>query len=558
MLVFVFTALSLLSPCLATIPRPRGVAISMASFYKPDVPFQCLDGSKQVPFEYVNDDYCDCPDGSDEPDCCDGSDEWEGNIECVNNCKELGRKMREDREKQMQLQDSGYKVKLQYMEEGKKRRAEKRAEMETLEQSKVELEALKNEVEARKIEVEGPEKEAKEKHEQAWKEVQEAKKAELDKIKAETAFYEMDENKDNRVDLVEIKAHAQFDVDNNGEVCDSEAREHLEIGEEADHVDLEHFMEKVWPNIRDFYKSPAEQEDKGDNQEIEPKEEENLADAARKQFTDADNALRDAENAIRDLQNYLNLDYGPNEEFSALKGNCYEYTDREYTYKLCGFEKATQRPKAGGSETTLGNWGKWEGTPEDKYAAQKYENGQSCWNGPNRSVKVNMKCGLENKVTGTSEPSRCEYAFDFETPARCTEPPARASDDTHDELIKEEIRALRRNIRRLEDRVVAFESVGSSQQDNLLNLVTHLDARDVQQVLSTLCKAIFSNEELMNCSRKGKRTNKCSESGPRPPLDIVKLEKLEHLVREKTNMSKDCLCKKLENMQKTLRQKKKQ
>ncbi|XP_052776827.1 glucosidase 2 subunit beta-like isoform X7 [Mya arenaria] len=516
MLVFVFTALSLLSPCLATIPRPRGVAISMASFYKPDVPFQCLDGSKQVPFEYVNDDYCDCPDGSDEPgtsactngkfhctnagyrpinilssrvndgicDCCDGSDEWEGNIECVNNCKELGRKMREDREKQMQLQDSGYKVKLQYMEEGKKRRAEKRAEMETLEQSKVELEALKNEVEARKIEVEGPEKEAKEKHEQAWKEVQEAKKAELDKIKAETAFYEMDENKDNRVDLVEIKAHAQFDVDNNGEVCDSEAREHLEIGEEADHVDLEHFMEKVWPNIRDFYKSPAEQEDKGDNQEIEPKlpprpgrryvknklpmierkklqmrEEENrvgenktgeeeampeyddetkqliaVADAARKQFTDADNALRDAENAIRDLQNYLNLDYGPNEEFSALKGNCYEYTDREYTYKLCGFEKATQRPKAGGSETTLGNWGKWEGTPEDKYAAQKYENGQSCWNGPNRSVKVNMKCGLENKVTGTSEPSRCEYAFDFETPARCTEPPARASDDTHDEL----------------------------------------------------------------------------------------------------------------------------
>ncbi|XP_060596756.1 uncharacterized protein LOC132750738 [Ruditapes philippinarum] len=125
-------------------------------------------------------------------------------------------------------------------------------------------------------------------------------------------------------------------------------------------------------------------------------------------------------------------------------------------------------------------------------------------------------------------------------------------------VIKEEIRALRRKIRKLEDRVVALESGGSSQQDNLLKLVSHLDANDVQQVLSTLCKAIFSNEELMNCSRTGKRTNQCSERGPHPPLDIVKVEKLEHFVREKTNISKDCFIKKFENMQKTLRQKKKQ
>ena len=45
----------------------RGLRPDVKGSYVAERDFTCLDGSATVPFSLVNDDYCDCGDGSDEP-----------------------------------------------------------------------------------------------------------------------------------------------------------------------------------------------------------------------------------------------------------------------------------------------------------------------------------------------------------------------------------------------------------------------------------------------------------------------------------------------------------
>ncbi|CAM8880264.1 unnamed protein product [Rhodiola kirilowii] len=70
-------------------------------YYASEV-INCKDGSKSVSRVRINDDFCDCADGTDEPgtsacpngkfycknmgNCCDGSDENVGGFRCPNNC----------------------------------------------------------------------------------------------------------------------------------------------------------------------------------------------------------------------------------------------------------------------------------------------------------------------------------------------------------------------------------------------------------------------------------------------------------------------------------------
>lgn len=257
--------------------------------------FNCLDGSGSIPFELVNDDYCDCRDASDEPgtaacphgrffcknkgyiqrlipsawvndgqcDCCDTSDEYNSTVTCENTCGALGEVYRQEQERYREIADQGSAIRSQYKEQAKLRK----------EQNQQLLEQYKRE-------------------------------------------------------------------------------------------------------------------------------------------------LSDKENAIKRLEEELNSDFGPANVFFPLKGKCYNYKDREYTYTLCPFERATQESTSG-MQTELGRWTGWTGPQDNVYSKQKYEGGLTCWNGPARSALVNIECGVEDKITSVIEPAKCEYVYNFITPAAC-------------------------------------------------------------------------------------------------------------------------------------------
>lgn len=477
------------------VPRPRGVAISDASFYNPERDFECLDGSRKIRFELVNDDYCDCGDGSDEPgtaacsngrfycqnagyksqhipsnrvndgicDCCDTSDEYASGAKCIDNCHELGREARAEAEKAAEEAKIGNQIRLEMCAEGKKLKEERATKLAKLKGDYTEAKMIKEEKENIKNQMEERERAALDKYKPVEPETNDEVKEETRQIEAEEYFRMVDSDESGTVTVTEIQTRVTFDRDGNGVVTEEEAMYFLG---NRDEVNLEEFLERSWGNIKPFVMreqgaflpptppqdqpedhleehSDDEDDDSSDNEEdldhdYEPHAEEvqkdpepevkydeetqsimNEANEARIHYQQAEKDLMDITNEMRDLEAKVEHDYGPDEVFASLDGQCFKLADLEYVYSLCLYGKATQSAKSGGSEVSLGHWSGWSGVEPDKYTQMKYDRGHTCWNGPARTVDVELRCGKENKLISAYEPNRCEYAMIFTTPALC-------------------------------------------------------------------------------------------------------------------------------------------
>ncbi|KAM9745492.1 glucosidase 2 subunit beta [Menidia menidia] len=267
------------------VQRPRGVPLTKLQFYEEGKPFTCLDGSLTIPYDRINDDYCDCQDGSDEPgtaacpngsfhctnagfrpafipssrindgicDCCDTTDEYNSGAACQNTCRELGRKERESLQKMAEIAKEGFMLKKQLIQEAKQGLEEKKAKVADIQSSKKELEAKVEALRTVKETAEQPEKEAKERHLKAWEDKKAAIRMEKDKAKMAEMFLELDDDADGFVTVAEVLSHSELDTDSDGIFTELEAREVLGGVDKVDTV----AFESVWGNIKEKFVSES-------------------------------------------------------------------------------------------------------------------------------------------------------------------------------------------------------------------------------------------------------------------------------------------------------------
>ncbi|XP_025192707.1 glucosidase 2 subunit beta-like, partial [Melanaphis sacchari] len=274
--------------------------------------------------------------------------------------------------------------------------------------------------------------------------------------KAMKMFNEIDTNKNNKIEVEEVIAYNTFDQNNDGLVSQDEVNYFMENKKE---FDIKDFMSNGWNRLSllIFTKSFDEKQhvDKKNvkkeflNQDFNYKSENeiekyNIEDIeavrinillytektkiiideskrAYELFKEADRTLKNLQKQVYDLQKSISKNFGPDDEFAALDGQCYELTNDEYIYKLCLFEKITQKPIKGGPEVNLGVWRDWTNFINDKpqYHTMLYDRGQYCLNHYQRFSYVHLSCGLKPTLVSVSELNRCEYIMEFELPSVC-------------------------------------------------------------------------------------------------------------------------------------------
>ncbi|KAF7894765.1 uncharacterized protein EAF01_010215 [Botrytis porri] len=527
--------------------RPRGVGPEFAKFYKSTDKFTCLSNpSISIDISKLNDDYCDCPDGSDEPGtsactylsnlsppqplqgttgssphntslalpgyycknkghmptyvpftyvndgvcdyelCCDGSDEWEnvGGIKCADKCAEIGKEWKRLDDIRTKAQVKANKKRDELVNEAQRLRADVRMSIGRTELEISQLEKKEEELKQKYEEVERRERgkvvktsEGKTSKVSILALMAKTRVAELrDALTGVQAKKVALQNKVNELEGIlarfkeernpnfndegvkrAVKAWEDYaatkdaseaeDTESQDAAVDETAKaendgiewETWENDEEESDVDALYKFEEYLPeSIRAWVHQ------KVTDLRIILIENGVLADNANsgsesKSVQDARNAYQAVsddvgakQNTLSNLKSDLEKDYGVDDIFRALKGSCVSKDSGEYDYELCWMEKTSQKSKKGGGNTGMGNFVRFDKIEVDEEVDAEgkglgkgvrttlvYENGQHCWNGPNRATTVVLACAEKDEIWKVVEMEKCNYRMDVGTPAVC-------------------------------------------------------------------------------------------------------------------------------------------
>ena len=131
-----------------------------------------------------------------------------------------------------------------------------------------------------------------------------------------------------------------------------------------------------------------------------------------------------------------------------------------------------------------------------------------------------------------------------------------------------EVHYLKKSLRTIQKRIGELEEVESvkfvspsiekenDSNSQLLSLVNHIHSsavKDITDATRRMAFSLFTEEELLNCSRTGKTSVKSTNGVGKSALADKKLEQLERAVSKFPSLNKDDFKKKIDNVVKMLR-----
>ncbi|KAJ2614865.1 hypothetical protein H4S08_001517 [Coemansia sp. RSA 1365] len=183
---------------------------------------------------------------------------------------------------------------------------------------------------------------------------------------------------------------------------------------------LKQQYDEVKPQLEEIFSESSVEEGElvsaKDNNENEVDLDQQVTEA-RTIYWDIQSKLNRERNEVDDLKTLLEeSDLGPNDMYLSVKGECYKLDTGEYTYEICILDRVTQISNKDNSRQSLGSFTAFEGT---NYTTQQYLHGTKCWNGPERSITVQVICNENIQLLSVSELEKCEYQATIAAPFAC-------------------------------------------------------------------------------------------------------------------------------------------
>lgn len=470
----------------------RGVSPGNATFYIPDEDgmFACLAYPDiKISFDRVNDNYCDCPDGSDEPGtsacsngyfycagsgnflpsryvddgvcdydlCCDGSDEPAG--ECENRCAEYEQEKENERHKFLQHLDKGRQIRHSYIHEAALRKEALRNKTTELEKEYNELTTkLKNlKVDYARIREEDSDSTADADSLQALGALRKTMNTAQKQYKK--LYKELVDALDsyNKINLAMKKMVEEYNPNFNDPAVKECIKEWISIPKLPAVIDYQPFTydENLFSKIKIMSYDTQQLSQASWFEQLQSMVSEFLgawvpvsessqiknvgsvrAQAVKDVIDDSVIELKEMKKELAIAKKSLKLDsdfWGPDEVGRALEDICLTTTTSEGNdIEVCLFGQARM-----GNSNSVVSLGTSRGIREEKgHIVIDFVSGDPCVYGISRTLKVVFECGDVHQLNSISEVDACVYVINGTSPLGCAPVAAHElpGSDIHDEL----------------------------------------------------------------------------------------------------------------------------